>query len=316
MPLRNRDQSVRTYLVRRFRRIYPPYWAAMLIYAFVIVVVECVVKPGFLSSGVCPVETPWMLGGWRWLGNVTLTETWRAHVFGARRLHLISASWTLCYEEQFYLVVGMFLWLAPRRLFLASAVLTSAIAVAHVCFPSFPEAAAGFFFDGQWFLFAAGIVVFYDINYATRLQSWALRLLLVACAALSISKHFFHPHMSPGFIFALLIVPLHRWDEWLSSRRWLKPLVFCGAMCYSIYLIHELVVRFVGRGFEYYGPSGDLIVLLAVAPLSVAITIAAGWAFHVAVEKRFLNKPSESAPRSAPASAPSKHGAEPAVISE
>ncbi len=34
--MQKRAQPVQTYLVRRFRRIYPPYWAAMLTYVLVV----------------------------------------------------------------------------------------------------------------------------------------------------------------------------------------------------------------------------------------------------------------------------------------
>jgi peptidoglycan/LPS O-acetylase OafA/YrhL len=310
--MRNRAQPVQTYLVRRFRRIYPPYWAAILIYALIIVIVERFAMPGFLVGGEVEERLPWSLGGWQWLGNLTLTESWIPHVVGGSRVHFISSSWTLCYEEQFYLVVGVFLLLAPRRLFVASTILTSVLAVMHTCFPSLREEARGFFFDGQWFLFAAGIAVFYDINYANRIQSWLLRLLLVVCAALSICNLLFDRRMSAGFVFAILILLVHPWDAWLSSRRWLRPLVFCGTMCYSMYLIHEIIVLAISRGFKFYGPPGDLVVLLAVLPLCVAATIAAGWAFHVAVERRFLNKSSDCPPRRFHAEV----AAEPAVISD
>ena len=80
--------------------------------------------PGLMSSGQLPVTWPWSLSAWQWAGNVSLTESWRANVVSGPRCYLLGPSWTLCYEEQFYAVVGCLLLVARQRLFLGALVVT------------------------------------------------------------------------------------------------------------------------------------------------------------------------------------------------
>ena len=61
---------------------------------------------------------------WQWLGNLTAVESWRHHVGGGPTRYLMPNTWTLCYEEQFYLVAGLMLAFAPRRIFAVTAILT------------------------------------------------------------------------------------------------------------------------------------------------------------------------------------------------
>src|SRR5438093_424847 len=55
-----------------------------------------------------------------WLGNLTATEAWRSSVGGGEIAYLMKNTWTLCYEEQFYAVVGLMLLLAGTRFFAAA----------------------------------------------------------------------------------------------------------------------------------------------------------------------------------------------------
>ena len=48
------------------------------------------------------------------------------------RVTVLPNVWTLCYEEQFYALAALLLWLAPRRMFLAASVLTIAASQAPV----------------------------------------------------------------------------------------------------------------------------------------------------------------------------------------
>jgi peptidoglycan/LPS O-acetylase OafA/YrhL len=78
-----------TYFWRRFRRIYPPYWIMLGLLIVGFIVFDVLLFPGILSSDPRPRFRPWWFSGTQWLGNLTLTETWRHHLFGSQRAHVI-----------------------------------------------------------------------------------------------------------------------------------------------------------------------------------------------------------------------------------
>ncbi|MES1255954.1 MAG: acyltransferase, partial [Acidobacteriota bacterium] len=110
---RLRGDGLGSYFLRRFRRIYPPLWIVIVVSVAFFVVVDVAAWPGILSNPPWAQYRPWWYSPWQWLGNLTLTETWRHHVVGGPRGHFPGQAWTLCYEEQFYMVVGALL-LFPR----------------------------------------------------------------------------------------------------------------------------------------------------------------------------------------------------------
>jgi peptidoglycan/LPS O-acetylase OafA/YrhL len=99
------------------------------------------------------------MGPSQWVGNFTLTETWRHHLFGRGRAHFVGQSWTLCYEEQFYAVVGLILLVARRHIFAAAVFDTALSTAAQIAAPRIGWSVRGFFFDGSWLMFASGILV-------------------------------------------------------------------------------------------------------------------------------------------------------------
>jgi len=121
---RRRPRALATYFARRFRRIYPPYWVLLGLLCVLVLVCEALV-PGLLADDYAGIPPPGRLSAGQWLGNLTLTESWRHHLGGGRIGYLNAMAWTLCYEEQFYAVVGLLLALAPRRFFLGAAAVTA-----------------------------------------------------------------------------------------------------------------------------------------------------------------------------------------------
>ncbi|MBP7634581.1 acyltransferase, partial [Candidatus Ozemobacteraceae bacterium] len=91
---------VGAYFLRRLRRIYPPYWMSL---------VFLVVLYGFASllltgGEVSPLKVP---SCQQIIGNLTLTETWRPLLFSEPEYLLLGPAWSLCYEEQFYFLMGL-----------------------------------------------------------------------------------------------------------------------------------------------------------------------------------------------------------------
>ncbi len=197
-------------------------------------------------------------------------------------------------EEQFYLVFGVLLLVSRRYVFVLAAALS---AVVFAIAPLSPE---GFFFDGRWLLFAAGIGVYYSAIYASRAETAVIVLAIVAALSWSHLRpphhEAFHTNYLAGYGFALLLMALRPLDERISDWRLLAPLTLCGAMCYSIYLVHWPLVKLVGMGCRKLGLESDAETVLVVMPACIAASVAVGWGFHLLVERRFLNTPATAKP--------------------
>ena len=99
---RRKGASPWTFLIRRVRRIYPPYWAALLLF-----VVYCwgLDRLGLkhLHDGphALQLASPGELNPAQWLGNLTLTETWRPHLGGGFEAVYTRIAWSLCTRSSF-----------------------------------------------------------------------------------------------------------------------------------------------------------------------------------------------------------------------
>jgi peptidoglycan/LPS O-acetylase OafA/YrhL len=283
--LRQNDHSAGEFFWRRFRRIYPPYWICVGVTLSMVALFPTI----FASS----LSTFNSLTGLQWLGNITLTESWIHNPFHGIQALVLSPAWTLCYEEQFYLVVGLLLLLCRRWFFLAVTILTGLVLVGLYVLPFNTD---GTFLDGKWFMFAAGINAYYVLNYAGKNRRWLLLLLVVGVmAAIADPVQLLRPGCNEpnksylvAFLFALVMIGIHKFDGVLLKCRALFPLRYCGEMCFSLYLVHWPVVMIVGRVWNY--PPG-ILGWTAVLVGSVFLTVMIGRMFHLLVERHFLTRP-------------------------
>jgi peptidoglycan/LPS O-acetylase OafA/YrhL len=296
---RRRPRPLRTYFARRLRRIYPPYWAVLALAVVLVASLEWLAVPGLFADGFHAIPRPEALGGWQWLGNLTLTESWRPLAGGGPLRFFLGHAWTLCYEEQFYAVSGLLLLCAPRRFFTAAAAVTGLTAAVLLGSRRLGWSVEGLFLDGRWLLFAFGILVYYRVNYAGRGLGWLLNGVLVLGIAWAAREPAGLLRAGPTFdlelflagCFALLLSLAHPWDGRLVSSPLARPLLFCGTICYSLYLVHWPVVKGISHGLALLGMGGDAATWLLTLPLCLSTAVAAGWAFHRAVEQHFLNAP-------------------------
>lgn len=299
---RRKSRPARRYFLRRFRRIFPPYWIFTALTALFAILLAHVGWEQLVSGYyglILPVPHPKHLSVGQWLGNATLTEIWRPQFGGRRAVLILGQAWTLCYEEQFYAVMGLLLLIAPRRFFYAATLLS--IAIVASCPVGFPK--SGFFWDGRWLLFAAGIGVYYALNYAGARGRAAILAGLLAGALSDVlwRAGMLHPrlHFSilqlneayAAFAFAILILALHPYDKRICAIRAAQPLLFCGKMCYSLYLVHYPVTLAVSHALFNAGLTTPAQTVAVTVPACVASAVAVGWTFHVLVERRFLNAP-------------------------
>ncbi|HRH65926.1 MAG TPA: acyltransferase, partial [Bacteroidia bacterium] len=166
------------YFLRRFKRIYPPYWVFLALSALLVMVLYQP-WPYLLTETHYPIPHPASLSLSQCIGNITLTETWRYHFFGEQTKFLIDSAWTLCYEEQFYAICGLILFLAPRQLFQITFWISIIVFFVRYFSSTLNIPVFGFFFDGRWLSFALGIMLYYKINYAYKEQTKWINAFLI-----------------------------------------------------------------------------------------------------------------------------------------
>ena len=165
---RRKPSAPARFFRRRVRRIFPPYWAIAFGSVALTTALAAAGRGDLVAGDYGFIPHPSSLTWSQWLGNLTLTETWRHHLFGGPALKIVGPAWTLCYEEQFYAVCGVLLMLAPRQFFLGIAgvtFLTLIVAPIAIARPDLLPI-SGFFLDGRWLMFAEGVAVYYILNYA------------------------------------------------------------------------------------------------------------------------------------------------------
>ena len=287
---RRKDGSPWTFMSRRFWRIYPPYWAAL----FGFIAIVCLLQMtgyGRLASGPLGVELdpPGSLDWRQWLGNLTLTETWRPHVWGPDRSVYTGVAWSLCFEEQFYLICFLALWLTPRRFYKALGVVTvAAVSVRLWYWQTGALNSLRGTFPMLWHEFAVGIAVFYRLTVAR--DRFTKRLIEGSLVALCLVGLWTNGRgTAAASAFGLVLIALRRWDNAWLDQPWLSPFLASGHRCYSIYLAHLPFVVVGNRWFYENGLTSFWARALVTMPLVSVVGVVAGWAFHAMVETRFVN---------------------------
>ncbi len=290
--IRRNEASPWTFLARRVRRVYPPYWVALLWFLAVVVALDAC-GLGWLHYGdwAVTLDSPSALDLPRWVGNLTLTETLRPHVWGPPRDVYTAVAWSLCYEEQFYFLCFLALLLAPRRVYMTLACLTLASMTLRVGVWEFGQLCriAGAF-PLLWHQFAVGLVVYYRLNEARTRRTQ--RVLDVGLGVLVlVGLVVLERETVTAAAFGLALIALRKWDDRADRIAWLNPLRACGRRCYSIYLVH-LPVCVIGNLALYgLGLTGFWARTLVMIPLVSAAGVGASWAFFRGVESYFLNPP-------------------------
>jgi peptidoglycan/LPS O-acetylase OafA/YrhL len=286
---RRREHTPWSFLRRRFWRIYPPYWVAFFSVLALVMVLDVIglSRWHLKTSHALNFDRPGAMSAWQWVGNLTLIETWRPLLWGgADHEPFTRVAWTLCYEEQFYMVCFLILWLAPRRLFGAMAGV-SVVVIGLRAWASW----AGFLdrIDGsfvmRWHEFAVGLAVFWRLNgRASGLAKRSVELSLIALTVIGLVHGL--RQSSGAAAFGLVLIALRRWDGFAESTIGLRALSACGRRCYSIYLAHLPVCTLGVAGLRDLGLTGFWTRALLVVPLVSLAATAVGWLFFAIVEAR------------------------------
>jgi peptidoglycan/LPS O-acetylase OafA/YrhL/glycosyltransferase involved in cell wall biosynthesis len=312
-PLANgRSMSLREFAVRRFRRIAPPYYAAIALFGVIALV--C----GHFA--------------WTWPESpqalVPMAKMTASHVLFLHNLlpnHILTIAgpfWSIGLEMQLYLAMPILAAIAARWGIRRAVLVAAAVTLAY-------RTLASLYFGGAAALAAEGMTTAFVVNSSLpgrwlefALGMWAAVLvaqsrvspqsslplglgagaLLVAAIATSTVLGKYHvltdPLFGAAFFLGLLAVATgaHRPESRFARILCWKPLVGLGLFSYSLYLLHSPIVHWMAEMGRPWiaSPAGLFFLVLAVgAPFTVGLAAL----FYHLFEKPFIGG---SKPKPAP----------------
>lgn len=290
---RRQGGSALEFLARRAWRTFPPYWAALLGFVSLVLVLEGT-GLGWLYRNLFALElpSPTALTGPQWLGNLTLTETWRPLVGGGEANVLTRVAWSLCYQEQFYFICFLALACGRDRMHRVLGIVTAATLAYRVfAWDSGRLARIDGSFSMFWHEFAVGLVVYWRLHRAeSARERRAMELGLAGLLTLGLMMRM--PTTAAAAGLGLLLIAARPYDARLATWPGFGPLRACGRRCYSIYLVHLPICVLGCAGLTGgLGLTDFWVRALVVVPTVSAAAVGVSWAFHAAVERRFLDLP-------------------------
>jgi len=284
-----RRYRLREFMGRRLRRIYPPYLFSLLFFMLTRVVKLVV------GAGNELLRSPLV-----YLQNVTMTQwtTLLGHPQPANEnpTLLVGAYWSLNYEEQFYLLMGLLMSTAAGRGFRLKHFVLGLLGLSLLWNALFPFVACGLFID-YWAHFALGAVVFHRLcrpmprwlRWSTDAGLVALFLAAVWLARLrpTTGQRSAYLELAVAAGFAIVLVLLRSFDE--SYRRTVvgRVLAKLGLISYSLYLTHQFNIILTRTLLTKLLPPATPLAILIAAQLAILLTVAV--AFWYWCERPFLN---------------------------
>jgi peptidoglycan/LPS O-acetylase OafA/YrhL len=284
--------SLRAFWIRRILRIWPLYYLIVVIgFGLIPALNGHVNTPGYrsmLRSHLIPFLG--FLGNWS-MALVGPLPDW------------LSILWSVCVEEQFYVIVPLLIALvAPRyRRLLVAALIAGAIAVRWVCAHRYgSQLMIVFNTFAQFDTLLSGVLLALCLGWdrdRPRLTRW-LRWLQWPLYAV-IGWLMTQPHLGQGtpwhrtwdFVWVWLcglgVVIVAVWGQgWLRTALAYSRLVWLGKISYGLYMYHEIAMWTRERMYNILPWFPNKEELLAIATLALTIALAA--ASYYGYERRFL----------------------------
>ena len=289
-PSLNMRGGVSRYLMRRAKRILPPYYAALALCLLLIAMVPSLNRPGESTWSVAlPAFTPGAL-----ISHLTMT-----HYFSREWASKIDPPmWSVAPEWYIYLLFPFVLLPIWRRAGMVAALGFAA------CMSLGPQLLIGraILHLHLWYalLFTVGaagtMVTFAPLHSRLRAMCWGAiaAILGIAAAGLVCFRNDWclgHPYVSDllvgGFAAALIVHCAKDRDARITRFLGSWPLAWLGGISYSLYLIHNPLVAMFSAGLVSIGLGNDAR-FFAVVLLGSGVSILAAYLFHLTFERPFM----------------------------
>lgn len=290
---RRNGTSPLAFMGRRFWRIVPTYWVALMGFVLITATLD-LARSATLYEGAngLALASPSSLTPSQWIGNITLTEIWRPfYLPGAESAVYTRVAWTLCYQEQFYVVSSIVWALCAGRWFTGLGVVTIVSGAILLFYGDIGALRRidGLFFN-YWHEFAVGLAVYWRLQpRCTRRAKRAIEIGLLGLAGIAFGLD--APSSGVAALFGLVLIGTQGWSARIEAVRLLDPVRACGRRCYSIYLVHLPICAIGGRILIQMGLEGFWARALIVVPTVSVVAVALSWAFYAAIESKFTGTP-------------------------
>lgn len=297
-----RGLPLSSFVRARVRRIFPPYWIA-LIFAFILAMMASVaVRVGILSSSKMAdrfaLENAHGIPGY--FANICLL-----HGF-VQAPCLLEVSWTLCYEVAFYAICSCALFIAGRKrgsldsrptLVATPLVLLHILTFVTLLWQLLGISRLPMPLD-LWPAFGLGCLLFDVVYTGGKAQRYALYavLILLACVAVinsSATVGFGINLLSlrvcalTTFCFTTVLWWLHQYDQKLLTFKVLQWLAAMGIFSYSLYLVHFPLLSLINPVLSRFTKKHDLHYISLILMTGVCVVVAA--LYYQTVERRFIS---------------------------
>ena len=276
------DISFKNFYMRRFLRLMPAYWLQLVLLFL------------FAYQAFPKSEADKLYGNHNFVYAFLYLTNWERALDGSEVTGLLSHTWSLAIEEQFYLFWAGFLFLMLRRLKRNSIIMTTAgIIVFTVVFRAFRwqgRESVDFLynaFDSRMDALLVGCLISQLISWKMLPTTFLASRWLDLCGLVSLwiaiaivfnlSDSYFSPFLYQGgfTVFALAIGVIVVWlvnrSENLARRFLeLRPMRWVGKTSYGLYLWHSITISYVFYSF----PDWHASVKLAMA-FTLALTLTA-----------------------------------------
>jgi peptidoglycan/LPS O-acetylase OafA/YrhL len=240
-----------------------------------------------------------------WVQNVTLTQ-WVSTLFhpvqwpSQNHKVFVAAFWSLNYEEQFYLVMGLALVVAIlSRVPMIISVLALSV-VGLVWNWLLPGNWICGLFTEYWLHFALGSTLFYVLCHFTSKSHRSAFLIIIAVLGIAcLSRVLLHAtnvlfdmramiELSYLSAFTLTLYFLRPLSRGISRLPLWRPFAALGAISYSLYLIHQFNLNLIDTTAHKLLPANPPQALLVTVLLSLHVLLAA--IFWALCERPFLRR--------------------------
>lgn len=296
LDTRTEARFFQNFYVRRILRIFPLYFLFVAAAYLAIPLLQANTNPGMFAQQSGPAWWYFL-----YLGNI------RESLTGMEPAYVLGPTWSLCIEEQFYLVFPLVVAVAaPNRLrvFLWSMVLFGLAfrTATTLAWPENERVQYLFTLSRVDTLSLGGLLALGFRGHAWLPGKTATAVLLpaaLASCAVAFSYGGLDRTTPFGRTLGYTLVGLSAWllVLWVAHRRglpataWLrmKPLVGLGVICYGVYLLQRPAEVVLGKVLGVFAFDASNLGTLAGLWLKCTVAIVAGTASWFLIERPFLS---------------------------